>query len=142
MRNKDKHNARFKRWYHANKHRTDLKTFSEEAKKRNVEQTRTWRRGNPAYTLFSNAKRRAGEAGLEFTLDWKDIVIPSLCPILLIPLIVGTGIQNDNSPALDRIDNTKGYTKENSRVISHKANRQKADFSLEQIERLLVYMKG
>ncbi len=56
-----------------------------------------------------------------------DIDIPERCPILGIPLARGTQKQNDRSPSIDRIDNTKGYVPGNVQVISLKANRMKND---------------
>ena len=46
-----------------------------------------------------------------------------------------------NSPSLDRLDNNKGYTKENISVISYKANRIKNDASFEEIEKLYLWLK-
>jgi len=49
-------------------------------------------------------------------------------------------------PSLDRKDNTKdntkGYTKDNVRVISWEANRIKHALTLEQAEALVRYMKS
>jgi hypothetical protein len=40
---------------------------------------------------------------------------------------------NPNSPALDRIDNNKGYVKGNVMVVSHRANMMKVDASPEEL---------
>jgi len=47
----------------------------------------------------------------------------------------------DNSPSLDRLDNTKGYIKGNIVVISNKANRLKGDATLQELERLVEWLK-
>ena len=39
-----------------------------------------------------------------------------------------------NSPALDRIDNTKGYIRGNVWVISHRANQMKVDANIEELK--------
>ena len=65
----------------------------------------------------------------------EDIVIPESCPILRIPIIYHSGSSGGkiNSPALDRIDNSKGYIKGNVLVISHLANMMKSCANEEQL---------
>ena len=92
----------------------------------------------PSYFLFHHAKQRAITKGIAFTLDLDDIVIPEFCPLLNIQLIRGIGKLQDNSPTLDRKDVTKGYTKENSWVVSYKANRSKNNLTREEAN-LLVF---
>lgn len=70
----------------------------------------------------------AKQRGMDFNIDFEDVIIPEVCPILGIPIV--SGIQtgsggNMNSASLDRIDNNKGYIKGNVQVISHKANSMK-----------------
>lgn len=88
--------------------------------------------------MLSGAKSRAKKKGLEFSLTKDDIEIPETCPIFGIPIKRndGSGFHN-NSPSLDRIDNNLGYTKDNVRVISNRANLLKCDASLEELELLL-----
>ena len=78
-------------------------------------------------------KQRAKEKGLEFNLDISDILIPTHCPYLGIELKVIGKQLTDNSPSLDRIDNTKGYIKGNVEIISQLANRCKSDLSIDQL---------
>jgi hypothetical protein len=65
---------------------------------------------------------------MEFLLKPEDIVIPTHCPVLGIPLMdmigVGKGsmIARQNSPSLDRIDNTKGYVPGNIVIVSLRAS--------------------
>jgi hypothetical protein len=72
--------------------------------------------------------------------------IPDYCPMLGIPLNYdGTGIEGDwsrkdNSPSLDRIDSSKGYTKGNIHVISWRANRIKNDSTPEELMQIAKYM--
>jgi hypothetical protein len=78
--------------------------------------------------IFHACKKRAKEKGLDFTLRLEDIVIPSHCPMLGIPLFPTTGqAAHANSPSLDRIDPRKGYTPENTIIISHRANTIKSN---------------
>ena len=70
------------------------------------------------------ARNKKGEVS---DLKESDIVIPKLCPVFKIPLFRVGGKRTDNSPSIDRIDNTKGYTKDNVWIISWRANRLKND---------------
>lgn len=85
--------------------------------------------------MFRRAKIRAKERGHEFNITKEDIVIPSHCPVLGIELKVHKGRSGGNpeSPALDRIDNTKGYVRGNVMVVSHRANMMKVDASPEEL---------
>jgi predicted nucleic acid-binding Zn-ribbon protein len=83
---------------------------------------------DPEIKMFQRAKSRAKIKKLDFTIERKDIIIPKYCPILEIELLCKTGISGGqkNSPALDRINPTLGYIKNNVRVISHLANMMKS----------------
>ena len=85
--------------------------------------------------MLLRAKGRAKEKHLEFNIDATDIVIPLVCPILNIELHNKKGSPggSSNSPALDRIDNSRGYVKGNVRVISHLANMMKSSATEEQL---------
>ena len=90
------------------------------------------------------AKTRALAKGITFNIEPSDIVVPGECPLLGIPLIIGTGGGlTDNSPSIDRIDSTKGYEKGNVWVISGRANRIKNDATPEELMRIatLVWEK-
>lgn len=100
------------------------------------------RERHPERTMVVNAKIRARENGLEFNLKKEDIVIPEFCPVLGIKLVFGTGKLHDNSPTLDRIDNNKGYTKDNIQVISWRANKIKGYATIDDLEQILFYMKA
>jgi len=83
---------------------------------------------SPETKMWRRAKNRAKERNQEFDLDRSDVVIPDTCPILGIPLKMHMGKSGGlpDSPALDRVDNTKGYVKGNVQVISHLANCMKS----------------
>ncbi len=91
------------------------------------------RKKNIVTSLLSNCKLRASQKNLEFDLTKEDIVIPTLCPILLKPLICGDKNDYSFSPSVDRIDNSKGYTKDNIQVISMKANKMKNNATKEEL---------
>jgi hypothetical protein len=90
---------------------------------------------SPEVRMYRRAKSRAAQSGLEFNLNKEDIQIPTHCPVLGIPLSThkGTSGGRDNSPALDRVDNSKGYIKGNVLVISHLANMMKSSADQEQL---------
>lgn len=83
---------------------------------------------SPEYKMLQRAKGRAKLKGLDFNLTISDIIIPEYCPILGIELICKSGKSGGvkNSPALDRIDPSKGYIKGNIQVISHLSNMMKS----------------
>ena len=78
--------------------------------------------------MYQRAKCRAKVKGLAFTIEVSDIIVPKFCPILNVELQSKKGNPGGQkvSPALDRIDPTKGYVKGNVRVISHLANMMKS----------------
>lgn len=93
--------------------------------------------------LLNAAKYRCSKRGTEFNLCLDDVHIPEHCPVLGIPIESGGGGGfRPNSPSIDRIDPSKGYTPDNIRIISWRANKLKSDASVEEIEAVLAYMKG
>jgi hypothetical protein len=84
--------------------------------------------------MLQNARVRARVADVPFTITVKDIVIPSHCPILGIPLFPKKGKGGgDNSPSLDKIKPERGYVPGNVIVISNRANRLKSDASISEL---------
>lgn len=85
--------------------------------------------------MLQNARARARRDDIPFTITVDDIVIPSHCPILGLPLFQRTGQRGggDNSPSLDRIRNERGYVPGNIIVISNRANRLKSDASIKEL---------
>lgn len=89
--------------------------------------------------LLAGIKSRCKKWGVEFNLTIDDIIIPPTCPILGIPIEHGKGYRTDNSPSVDRIDNTVGYIKGNVHVISMRANRIKNDSTLGELRLIVEY---
>ena len=89
----------------------------------------------PEQRMYRRAKVRAKLRGHEFSIELHDIVIPEVCPILGMPLKVHVGRSGGApySPALDRIDNTKGYIPGNVMVMSHLANQMKSSATNKQL---------
>jgi hypothetical protein len=93
--------------------------------------------------MVAAARCRAREREIEFELDSIEITIPEKCPVLGIPLIKNGGGwgQKDCSPSLDRIDPNKGYTKENTIVVSWRANKLKSNASLDELKKIYEYYR-
>jgi hypothetical protein len=96
-------------------------------------------RRSPEKYMVIKARKRAKLMGYDFNIDESDIVIPKRCPLLGIELIngIGKGTQGemrDHFVSIDRIDSSKGYVKGNVWVISYRANRLKADATLEELQ--------
>lgn len=96
---------------------------------------------HPSYSMWSSAKKRAKELNIPFDLELVDLPIPKLCPLLGIPITKGIGWYTDNSPTVDRLIPSLGYTKQNTWVISMRANRLKQDASIQELEMILYGLK-
>jgi len=92
---------------------------------------------NPLAQGVKNAAQRAKKKGWAFNLVAEQLHIPEVCPVLGLKLEVGQGRQMPNSPSIDRIDSSKGYTMDNVRIISARANNLKRDMTVE--EARLIY---
>lgn len=90
---------------------------------------------SPEYKMWARAKSRCTTTGKDFTITLEDINIPEVCPILRVPLVVHKGRSGayKDSPSLDRIDNSRGYTPDNIQVISQLANQMKGAASKEEL---------
>ena len=96
----------------------------------------------PEWKMHQRAKMRCKESGREFDIQVSDIVIPDVCPILGITLNMNSGKSGAyrNSPSLDRIDNSKGYAKDNIQVISQLANAMKCHATNEELLMFATYI--
>jgi len=98
--------------------------------------------------LLNAARRRAKNANRVFAITKEDVIIPEYCPVLGIKLkpSVGEGRKNlnelDASPSIDRIDSSKGYTKDNVQVICFRANDLKKDAAAGEIQSLVDYVES
>lgn len=97
---------------------------------------------NPKHYIFMSKKASAKSDGIEFSLVEENIVWPEYCPVLGILLVYSRGDRNRNrtprsdSPSFDRIDPTKGYTPENTLIVSNRANMIKNNASPDEIMRV------
>lgn len=146
-------NTTCKECYNSNKDTTKYKSnmkakYANDAdyKAKKIEARRLFKVNHRNSVLLTQAKIRARKANLDFNIDITDIVIPTHCPILNIPLLLDAKGTKKFSPSLDRIDNSKGYVKGNVRVISYFANHMKADATEEILTafaaNIIPYMKN
>jgi hypothetical protein len=106
-------------------------------------QSLKYRLSNPRWAILSNIKCRAKEANLECSVITEDIEIPEYCPVLGVKLSKygEDDYQRKYAPSVDRVDNMKGYTKDNIRIISERANRLKSDASIDELKAIVKYME-
>ena len=93
---------------------------------------RAWKEKPDPNKLYAYARERARNKGLAFDITPADIVIPPICPILGIPM---------TRPSLDRIDSSRGYTKDNVQVISFRANTLKNNASVEEMRLICTWLE-
>ena len=111
---------------------------------------KTWRNANPEkikkyreqsintrVNLLRSARNRSKRKNVECIISIEDVIITDLCPVYGVPMIRNT----QYAPTLDRIDNTKGYTKGNVCVISRKANILKSFSTIDDLEKIIAYIK-
>lgn len=86
--------------------------------------------------MIQRARQRARAIGIACTIGVQHIMIPRLCPLLGIPIEVGTKHSYDNAPSLDRIDPSIGYVPGNVWVISNRANTIKSSATLAELQKI------
>jgi hypothetical protein len=100
------------------------------------EAIRKYQQTYPLRTMLCTIKNRCKKNNVEFDLTEEFIysISPEYCPILDLKLTTekGKGLQ-PNALSIDRMDPIKGYTKDNVRILSHKANRMKQDATPEEL---------
>lgn len=92
--------------------------------------------------LLNSLRASAKKRGIPFELTTDDIDyigIPVKCPILGIPLAFNKGSPKDNSISFDRIDSTKGYTRDNVIIVSHRVNKLKSNSSFEEMKKIFEF---
>lgn len=86
------------------------------------------------YRMFHNAKHRAKNKGLPFTISIDDIIIPEFCPLLNIPLVSTNDKTDPRNPSLDQKRPGEGYVPGNVWVVSSRANWIKSDATKEELK--------
>jgi hypothetical protein len=89
--------------------------------------------------MLRMARKRARRAGVACTLTVADIVIPTHCPVLGIPLRSSHRLPSPGSPSLDRVDRARGFTKGNVVVVSLKAVSIRGGASVAELRKVADY---
>jgi len=92
--------------------------------------------------LLNALKASAKKRNIPFNLttsDIDDIGIPISCPVLGIPLKFNKGKPKPDSISFDRVDSTKGYTRDNLVIVSYRVNQLKSNASLEEMRKIINY---
>jgi hypothetical protein len=111
-----------------------------ENKTARLQKIKQYRVENWQMKMLWQAKATATRKNIAFDLDESDIVIPTHCKYLGVPLTqsLGKGVVWSNT-SLDRINPALGYVKGNVEVISRKANSMK---NMATVEELCVFAKN
>lgn len=135
--------AKKREWWHANKDKERLRRKAKWELDPQVlrDYHQSWREANRERVLFHRLKIQSKKRDLDFDLTLEDIVIPTHCPILGIPITLelGKGLTS-GSPSVDRIDNTKGYVKGNIQIISNQANTMKNKATPEELRKFAEWV--
>lgn len=99
---------------------------------------REWTRARPAHHIVIRSRARAKKQGVPFHITPSDVEVPERCPICDVEMRVGAG--QNNSPSIDRIDNSLPYVAHNVMVICHDCNRRKSDSTPEQMYRIADFV--
>jgi hypothetical protein len=94
--------------------------------------------------MITEARSRARQRGLDFTIEIEHVVASEKCPVFGTKLDYGgsgrrAGQTWDSIPSLDRVDNAKGYVPGNVEVISWLANHLKGAATGSQLRALAQY---
>lgn len=97
----------------------------------------------PEHNLLMKRWRRVKGTDIAFTITEKDVIIPTHCPVLGIPLLIKPSMKDrERSAVIDRINPKRGYVPGNIVVISYRANRIKSDATLKELKALVRWLKG
>jgi hypothetical protein len=95
------------------------------------------------------ARQRSSKAkGIPFTITFDEIEKPEFCPVLGLRLnygcsetVNGKQTRDPNKASIDKLIPELGYVPGNVFIISWKANNLKSNATLEELEKILDYMK-
>lgn len=91
--------------------------------------------------IVAKMRNNSYRNNVEFTITAEDMYFPTECPVLGIPINYYSPKTSMNSPSFDRVDPKGGYTLDNTRIISQRANVLKRDGTAEEHQRIADYMK-
>lgn len=143
-------NARKREWCQANPDK--VKAQYDRKKDYSAECAKRWRKERKENRWFEHytklKKKDVVPRGIPWDLDqeYLESIWTGVCPVYGTPVIDGSKLEGnerpDNLAELDRLLPEKGYVKGNVRWISRKANRLKSNATIEDLEKILAYMKA
>jgi hypothetical protein len=142
--NRDKMLERRKKYHEANRDKIleRHKKYYEANRDKMLEWKKEYHEANREKLMIQGARKRARKKGLPFDLVLEDIIIPTHCPVLGIPLERSSGVSGPKSPSLDRIVPELGYVKGNVVVISNKANTIKTNATPEEVLAVALWLRS
>lgn len=91
--------------------------------------------------ILKNVKNRTKKSGIAFNITVDDIDWPTYCPVLGFKLDY-SGKDRWRQVSLDKTDPSKGYVVGNVVVMSMRANAIKYDATVEELEKVVSYLKS
>jgi hypothetical protein len=142
--NREKQRESQRKYYEANRDKMleQRKKYYEANRDKMLEWKKEYHEANREKLTLQGARNRARQKGLPFDLVLEDIIIPTHCPVLGIPMERSSGVSGPNSPSLDRIVPELGYVKGNVVVISHKANTIKSCATPEEVMAVALWLRS
>jgi hypothetical protein len=141
--------AEKQRYYERNKNK--LRQHYLDNKEQILAAAKQGRTGKEGYlkTMLASAKSRAKQKGWEFDLELDALMMIAgdFCPVDGLPFDWDRQLEDDSTllltiPSLDRMDSSRGYTKDNVMIIGDKWNRWKSNMNLEDLELLIQYVRS
>ena len=103
---------------------------------------------NTLYAQYRIRQQVANREGIPFTIKFEDIETPEFCPVFGTKLeygasqkVNGKQTRNKNKVSIDKLIPELGYVPGNVFVISWRANNLKSNMSVDELEKILDYMK-
>jgi len=92
--------------------------------------------------MAGSAQKRAKKHGWDFEIngDYLYSIAPDYCPILGVKIDYTANDKRKYSASIDRIDSSKGYTKDNVQIISYLANLMKSNATPEEMVKFAEYV--
>ena len=110
-----------------------------ERERRGKHPIKTW-----AERTYKVCRQRSERIGVEFNLtkEWLMGKAVETCPLIGLKISYNNTKPQYDSPSVDRIDPSRGYTIDNCEVISQRANQIKSDARLEELERFIQNIRA
>lgn len=113
--------------------------YREHQRKRSLAHYKKQRETDPNRLNFTRLKQRAKQEGTPFNLEYEDLPVPEVCPILGITI---DRRNRDHTPSYDKIIPSLGYVLGNVAIISCRANRMKDNATLDELKALVTYVES